>query len=85
MDCSKKIRILDTWVYTYKNKKESRYKIGDHICIGSSCKFALGVNIGSIIIVVLGSIVSNSFKNSRNIIVDNPVRIVKKNIDWRDN
>ncbi|WP_158844262.1 acyltransferase [Algibacter sp. L1A34] len=68
-----------------KTGKNLDIKIGDNNYIGSSCKFASGVNIGSINIVGLGSVVSSDFENSRNIIAGNPAKIVKQNLDWRDN
>ncbi|WP_152971412.1 acyltransferase [Lacinutrix algicola] len=60
-------------------------EIGDDIYIGSSCKFAPGVKLSSINIIGLGSVVNNSFKDSKTIITGNPAVVVKNNIDWRTN
>ncbi|RLJ64375.1 transferase family hexapeptide repeat protein [Lacinutrix venerupis] len=68
-----------------KTGKNLDIEIGDNNYIGSSCKFAPGVKIGSINIVGLGSVVTNSFNTNNNIIAGNPAKIVKNNIDWRVN
>lgn len=68
-----------------KTGKNLDIEIGDHNYIGSSSKFAPGVKLGEINLVGLGSVVTNVFLDNKNIIAGNPAKIVKNNIDWRDN
>ncbi len=68
-----------------KTNKDLSIVIEDNIYIGSSAKVAPGVKIASINVVGLGSVVIGHFDDSKTIIMGNPAKIVKKDIDWRIN
>jgi len=71
-------------IQTKKNKNLSIH-IKDNIYIGSASKIAPGVIVASVNIIGLGSVVMGDFVESETIIIGNPAKIVKKNIDWRVN
>ncbi len=68
-----------------KTKKDLSIVIKDNIYIGSSTKIAPGVKIESINLVGLGSVVMGQFNESKTIILGNPSKVIKKDIDWRTN
>lgn len=72
-------------IYTKTGKKDLSINIGDDIYIGSKCAIAPGVKIESLNLIGLGSVVTHSITSSKNIIAGNPAKIIKENIDWREN
>lgn len=72
-------------IYTKTGGKDLSIQIGDDIYIGSNCSIAPGVKIESLNLVGLGSVLTHSITTSKNIIAGNPAKIIKENIDWRDN
>ncbi len=59
--------------------------IGNNVYVGSNVCIAPGVHIADINLIGLGSVVTNSFNESKTIIIGNPSKVVKENIDWRKN
>lgn len=72
-------------IHTKTNKKNLSISIKDNVYVGSSVCFAPGVNIESINLIGLGSVVTDSFIQTNCIIAGNPAKIVKVNVDWRIN
>ncbi|GHC44287.1 acyltransferase [Ulvibacter litoralis] len=72
-------------IYTKTGKKDLSIKIGDNIYMASNCSIAPGVTIESLNLIGLGSVVTQSISSSKNIIAGNPAKIIKENIDWREN
>ncbi|SEP54881.1 acyltransferase [Flavobacterium urocaniciphilum] len=72
-------------IHTKTNTKDLSITIKDNVYVGSSSCFAPGVNIESINLIGLGSVVTNDFNQSNSIIAGNPAKVVKENIDWRKN
>ncbi|PTX44078.1 hypothetical protein C8P64_0048 [Christiangramia gaetbulicola] len=70
-------------IHTKSNLKDLSVSIGDDVYIASSCLIAPGVKIHSINLIGLGSVLVNSIDTEKNIVIGNPARIVKKEIDWR--
>ena len=57
-------------------------KIGDHVWIGNTVKILKGCNICSNSVVGTGSIVANKFDEVGVVIVGNPARVIKREINW---
>ena len=72
-------------IYTKGRSKSLGIEIKDHVYIGSNVMISPGVRIESINLVGLGSVVSHIVDSQKNIIAGNPARVVKENIDWREN
>ena len=72
-------------IHTKTKKKDLSIKIGDNIYIGANTLIAPGVKIADLNLIGLGSIITNSFDTSKNIIAGNPAKIIKQDIDWRTN
>jgi acetyltransferase-like isoleucine patch superfamily enzyme len=72
-------------IHTKQGIKPLGISIGDNVYVGSSCLFAPGTHVHDHSLVGIGSVVNGSFTESYCIIMGNPARIVKKNIDWRQN
>ena len=70
---------------TKLNLKNLSINIEDNIYISSSAKIAPGVKIISNNLIGLGSVVAGTFDESNTIILGNPAKVVKSNIDWRKN
>ena len=68
-----------------KLNKDLSIKIGNDVYIGASSKFAPGTKVASLNLISLGSMVSGGFNEDKTIIMGNPARVVKENIDWREN
>lgn len=72
-------------IHTKDRSKDLSISIKDNVYIGSNVSFAPGVKIESLNLIGLGSVVHSSINSSHNIIVGNPAKIIKENIDWRKN
>ena len=72
-------------IKTKTNNKDLSIKIGDDVYVGSSSKFAPGTKVESLNLISLGSMVSGVFYKKQTIIMGNPAKVVKENIDWREN
>ncbi|MCK0180167.1 hypothetical protein MWU50_12760 [Flavobacteriaceae bacterium S0862] len=72
-------------IKTKTNNKDLSIEIGDDVYVGSSSKFAPGTKIESLNLISLGSMVSGIFHKKETIIMGNPAKVVKENIDWREN
>ena len=57
--------------------------IGSNVYVGSNVSIAPGVSIADNNLIGLGSVVTTSFKESNTIVLGNPSKIVKHNIDWK--
>jgi acetyltransferase-like isoleucine patch superfamily enzyme len=68
-----------------KTGKDLSVKIGDDVYVGSSVLIAPGVEILATNLIGLGSVVSSSFLENHTVIAGNPAKVVKKDIDWREN
>lgn len=68
-----------------KTGKDLSITIGDNVYIGSASCFAPGSKISSLNLVGMGSVVSGSFKTNKTLIKGNPAKVIKQNIDWREN
>ena len=71
--------------HTKTCKKELSIFIGDNIYIGSNTLIGPGIKIENLNLIGLGSVVTSSIETSKNLISGNPAKIVKKDIDWREN
>jgi acetyltransferase-like isoleucine patch superfamily enzyme len=72
-------------IHTKQGIKDLSIRIKDNVYISSGCFFAPGANINSINLIGLGSVISGSFNETNTIIAGNPAKIVKQNLDWREN
>jgi acetyltransferase-like isoleucine patch superfamily enzyme len=72
-------------IETKLNKKDLSITIENNVYVSSSAKIAPGVKIASNNLVGIGSVVIGKFDESDTIILGNPAKVVKKNIDWRKN
>ncbi len=72
-------------IHTKNKDKDLSINIGDNVYIGSSSLFAPGVRIESVNLIGLGTVVSGVFIENNTIIAGNPAKVVKQNIDWREN
>lgn len=72
-------------IHTKTGDKDLSIKIGNDIYIGSNSSISPGVKIESLNLIGLGSVLTKSIDSSRNIIAGNPARIIRENIDWREN
>jgi acetyltransferase-like isoleucine patch superfamily enzyme len=72
-------------IHTKEGNKDMSISIKDNVYIGSNVSFAPGVKIENSNLIGLGSVVHYSINNSNNIVVGNPAKIIKQNIDWREN
>lgn len=70
---------------TKLKKKDLSIHLGDDIYISSGVLIAPGVNIENLNLIGLGSVVTKSIETSKNIVIGNPSKIVKTDIDWREN
>ena len=70
---------------TKLNNKDLSINIGNDVYIGSSVKFSPGVKIKSLNLIGLGSVVSGPFLESETVILGNPAKVVKRDVDWRIN
>ena len=68
-----------------KLRKDLSISIGSNIYIASGCKVAPGIVIKDLNLISLGSVITKSFDTSRSIIGGNVARIIKNDIDWREN
>lgn len=68
-----------------KTGKDLSITIKDHVYVGSASRFAPGASIASFNLVGLGSVVSSDFETENTIILGNPAKVVKQEIDWREN
>ncbi|MDO3695130.1 hypothetical protein QVZ41_09770 [Wenyingzhuangia sp. chi5] len=57
--------------------------VGDNVYIGSNVSIAPGVKIVDVNLVGLGTVVTQSFMKPKTIIIGNPSKVVKEDIDWR--
>lgn len=72
-------------VHTKTGVKDLSIEIGDNVYIGSSSCFAPGTRLNSYNLVGLGSVVSGDFSSKNTIIMGNPAKVVKQDVDWRKN
>lgn len=72
-------------IHTKDRIKDLSISIMDNVYVGSNVSFAPGIKIESTNLIGLGSVVHSSINSSKNIIVGNPAKIIKENIDWREN
>ena len=72
-------------IYTKNGTKDLSIIIKNDIYIGSSSLISPGVFIESINLIGLGSVVSGVFPESNTIIAGNQAKVIKQNIDWREN
>ncbi len=72
-------------IHTKIGTKDLSIKINDDVYIGSSSLFSPGVIIESVNLIGLGSVVSGIFPESKTIIAGNQAKVIKHNIDWREN
>ena len=72
-------------IHTKTDEKDLSIKIEDNIYIGSSSCFAPATKLYSNNLIGLGSVVSGVFKASNTIIMGNPAKVVKQDVDWRQN
>jgi len=72
-------------IHTKTGNKDLSISIGDNVYVGSKVCFAPGVKIENVNLIGLGSVVSRSILTNKNIVAGNPSKIVKENIDWREN
>ncbi|TYA71417.1 acyltransferase [Seonamhaeicola marinus] len=72
-------------IHTKTATKDLSIKIENNVYIGSASRFAPGTKLSSTNLVGLGSIVSGNFNTTNTIIMGNPAKIVKQDIDWRQN
>lgn len=72
-------------IHTKKGTKDLSIKINNDVYIGSSALFSPGVIIESVNLIGLGSVVSGVFLESNTIIAGNQAKVIKQNIDWREN
>lgn len=72
-------------IYTKKRTKELGIEVKDHVYIGSNVMISPGVILESLNLIGLGSVVNSSVDSQKNIVAGNPARVVKENIDWREN
>ncbi len=75
---------VDSSFWTHgADRKPAPIFIGDHVWIGAGCKFNMGVRIGPVTLVGMGSVVTKSFEKGNLFIAGNPAKVVKENYDWR--
>jgi acetyltransferase-like isoleucine patch superfamily enzyme len=72
-------------IHTKSGTKDLSITINDDVYIGSASLFAPGVKLESINLVGIGSVVSGVFSESKTIIAGNQAKVIKYNIDWREN
>ena len=72
-------------VHTKKMSKDLSINIGDNVYIGSSCCISPGTKINSVNLIGLGSTISGSFIEKNTIVMGNPAKVVKRDINWREN
>jgi len=72
-------------IHTKDESKDLSIIIKDDIYIGSASLFAPGVKIESVNLIGLGSVVNGVFEESKTIIAGNQAKVIKQNIDWREN
>ena len=72
-------------IHTKSGTKDLSIKINNDVYIGSSSLISPGVIIESVNLIGLGSVVSGIFSESKTIIAGNQAKVVKQNIDWREN
>jgi acetyltransferase-like isoleucine patch superfamily enzyme len=65
--------------------KQLSVKIKDNIYIGSSVLIASGVTIENDTLIGLGSVVTQDITHKNTLVVGNPAKSVKENINWREN
>ncbi|NJY63627.1 hypothetical protein HC174_12815 [Salinimicrobium sp. CDJ15-81-2] len=70
-------------IHTKERIKDLSINIKDNVYVGSNVCFAPGVEIDSLNVIGLGSVVHSSFLSSENIIAGNPAKIIKQGVDWR--
>jgi acetyltransferase-like isoleucine patch superfamily enzyme len=63
--------------------KNLEVTIGNDVYVGSNVSIAPGVKISNKNLIGLGSVVNKSFLDEKTIIIGNPSKIVKTDIDWR--
>lgn len=68
-----------------KTGKDLSINIKDDVYVGSASRFAPGTKIASFNLIGLGSVVAGNFETENTIIMGNPAKVVKQNIDWREN
>ncbi len=66
-----------------KTGKKLDVTIGNYVYIGSNVSIAPGVKISNNNLIGLGSVVNKSFLDEKTIILGNPSKIVKTEVDWR--
>ncbi|WP_170152886.1 acyltransferase [Ulvibacter antarcticus] len=72
-------------IHTKKGDKKLSIQLGNDIYVGSNVNIAPGVVIGDTNLIGLGSVITSSFPDNRTIIAGNPSKVIKENIDWREN
>lgn len=72
-------------LHTKTKSKNLEVNLGSNNYIGSSCLIAPGVKLGDINLIGLGSVLTKDFLESHQVILGNPARVIKKDIDWRIN
>ena len=72
-------------IHTKTEVKDLSIKIGNNVYIGANSSIAPGVDIADLNLIALGSVVVNTISSSKNIVMGNPSKVVKSNIDWRKN
>jgi acetyltransferase-like isoleucine patch superfamily enzyme len=72
-------------IHTKNDKKDLSIKIYNDVYIGSASLFSPGVTIESVNLIGLGSVVSGIFLESNTLIAGNQAKVIKQNIDWREN
>lgn len=72
-------------IHTKNGTKDLSIKINNDVYIGSATLFTPGVIIESVNLIGLGSVVSGIFSESNTIIAGNQAKVIKQNIDWREN
>ncbi|SHE88054.1 transferase hexapeptide (six repeat-containing protein) [Psychroflexus salarius] len=65
--------------------KDLSVNIGNNVYLGSGVLIAPGVKINSNNLVGLGSVVLSSIKEQSCVVSGNPAKIVKENVNWREN
>lgn len=67
-----------------RTNKSHSIVIGEHVWIGNTVLIFKGVQIGAHSIVGGGSVVSGKMFPENSLIVGNPARVVRENVDWSD-
>lgn len=70
---------------TRKSGKDLSVKINNNIYVGSGCLIAPGVIISDDTLIGLGSVITRSILDENTLVMGNPAKVVKENIDWREN